>query len=100
MKTISSKNSQGSNISSGTVSVPPDRALARSENGASTGLAEALPDSAKPAEPTEDPVNAAQTQPTGAAPPVRRYRKWLLLAGTVAALAVGGYFLVPWVIRH
>ena len=29
--------------------------------------------------------------------PPRRYRKWLLLAGTVAALAVGGYFLVPWV---
>ena len=27
----------------------------------------------------------------------RRYRKWLLLAGTMAALAAGGYFLVPWV---
>jgi len=26
---------------------------------------------------------------------VHRYRKWLLLAGTAAALAVGGYFLVP-----
>ena len=26
-----------------------------------------------------------------------RYRKWLLLAGTMAALAVGAYFLVPWV---
>jgi membrane fusion protein (multidrug efflux system) len=29
-------------------------------------------------------------------PPRRRSRKWLLLAGAVAALAVGGYFLVPW----
>ena len=28
---------------------------------------------------------------------MHRYRKWLLLAGAVAALAVGGYFLVPWV---
>jgi membrane fusion protein (multidrug efflux system) len=28
---------------------------------------------------------------------VRRYRKWLLVGGTVAALAVAGYFLVPWV---
>jgi membrane fusion protein (multidrug efflux system) len=28
---------------------------------------------------------------------VRRHRKWLLLAATVAALAVAGYFLVPWV---
>ncbi len=31
------------------------------------------------------------------APPAHRSRKWLLLAGTVAALTVGGYFLVPWV---
>ncbi len=28
---------------------------------------------------------------------MRRYRKWLLLAGIVAALGVGGYFTVPWV---
>jgi membrane fusion protein (multidrug efflux system) len=28
---------------------------------------------------------------------VRRYRKWLLLAGVAAGLAVAGYFLVPWV---
>jgi membrane fusion protein (multidrug efflux system) len=28
---------------------------------------------------------------------MHRYRKWLLLAGIVAALVVGGYFLVPWV---
>ena len=27
---------------------------------------------------------------------MHRYRKWLLWAGTVAALAAGGYFLVPW----
>jgi membrane fusion protein (multidrug efflux system) len=30
-------------------------------------------------------------------PAGHRRRKWLLLAGTAAALAVGGYFLVPWV---
>jgi membrane fusion protein (multidrug efflux system) len=30
-------------------------------------------------------------------PPAHRYRKWLLLVGVVAALVVGGYFLVPWV---
>ena len=28
---------------------------------------------------------------------MHRYRKWLLLAGTVAALTAGGYFLAPWV---
>ncbi len=41
---------------------------------------------------------AAPPQPSApVAPPARRSRKWLLLAGTVAALAVGGWFLVPWV---
>jgi membrane fusion protein (multidrug efflux system) len=34
-------------------------------------------------------------QPPVATPPVHRYRKWLVLAGTVAALVLGGYFLVP-----
>jgi membrane fusion protein (multidrug efflux system) len=28
---------------------------------------------------------------------VRRYRTWLLLAGTVVAVAGAGYFLIPWV---
>jgi membrane fusion protein (multidrug efflux system) len=32
-----------------------------------------------------------------ATPPGHRLQKWLLWAGIVAALGVGGYFLIPWV---
>ena len=49
------------------------------------------------AAPTDGSLPVTQPQPPVSTPPVHRYRKWLLLAGTVAALAVGGYFLVPWV---
>src|SRR5208282_4067233 len=41
--------------------------------------------------------HVTQPQPPVTTPPVHRYRKWLVLAVTVAALAVGGYFLAPWV---
>ena len=37
-------------------------------------------------------------RPAEAAPPSHRLRKWLLLAGTVAGLCAGGYFLKPWVL--
>jgi membrane fusion protein (multidrug efflux system) len=55
-----------------------------------------------PATPIDGSLPVAQPQPPITAPPTstrmpHRYRKWLLLAGTVAALVVGGYFLVPWV---
>ena len=50
-----------------------------------------------PAAPTDGSLPVAEPQPPASTPPVPRYRKWLLLAGAVAALAVGGYFLVPWV---
>ena len=46
---------------------------------------------------TDGPARVAESQPPAATPPVRRSRKWLLGAGALAALAVGGYFLVPWV---
>jgi len=36
--------------------------------------------------------------PRTATPPSRPVRKWLLLAGAVVGVAVGGYFLVPWVV--
>jgi membrane fusion protein (multidrug efflux system) len=41
---------------------------------------------------------AAPPAPPAAHPPSHSRRKWLLLAGVVVGLAVGAYFLVPWVI--
>jgi len=43
------------------------------------------PDAARPASPA-------------APPPAHSRRKWLLLGGVVVGLAVGAYFLVPWVV--
>lgn len=78
------------------------------DHGVSTVLAEAEADSvptgtadqsAPPGQPpaAAGPVSSAPTALTEARPPSRRWRKPLLLAGAVAGLAVGGYFLVPWV---
>src|SRR5262249_50239427 len=69
---------------------------------ASTGTAPAVPEAvathataaASPA--TAGPHIGGALAPV-AAPPAHRHRKWPLWAGAVAALLVGGYFLVPWV---
>ena len=45
----------------------------------------------------EQPVAAPPTPPA-AQPPMPASRKWLIAAGIVVGLAVGGYFLVPWVV--
>ena len=95
MKTITSNNSQGSHISNGSASVPADRALARSENGAPAAPVEVLPHPDKSIASTEAPVDAAQIRPPVTAPPAHRYRKWLLSAGAVAGLAAAGCFLAP-----
>src|SRR3974377_1397137 len=50
-----------------------------------------------PAAPVDGSLPVTQPQSPVSTPPVHRYRKWLLLVGVVAALAVGGYFLAPWV---
>jgi len=44
------------------------------------------------------PLPAVLPAPTAAKPPSRPWRKWLLLAAAAVGLAVGGYFLVPWVV--
>ena len=74
----------------------PTRAT-RVPNGTSAATADPPPHPDAPAAPTDGSLPVTQPQPPVSTPPVHRYRKWLLLAGTVAALAVGGYFLVPWV---
>jgi membrane fusion protein (multidrug efflux system) len=45
--------------------------------------------------PTDGSPRVPQAQSPVAPPAVHRYRKWLLLAGAVAALALSGYFLAP-----
>jgi membrane fusion protein (multidrug efflux system) len=47
---------------------------------------------------TTGPLPATPPTPSAAKPPSHPWRKWLLLAGVVVGLAVGGYFLVPWVV--
>jgi membrane fusion protein (multidrug efflux system) len=47
-----------------------------------------------PAAPTNGALAVTAPQPPAATPPAHR-RKWLLWAGTVAALVVAGYFVVP-----
>ena len=76
MKTAASMDSQSSHAATGGTPAPPEKVL--TQGPAAT---------ADPPPPSEAPAK----------PPVHRYRKWLLLAGTVAVLVVGGYFLVPWV---
>jgi membrane fusion protein, multidrug efflux system len=73
--------------------------------GARPGPSQAVTVEAKPASPTAPGDNAAHPDQPGAAPPAspaaqppsHSWRKWLLLAGIVVGVAVGAYFLVPWV---
>ncbi len=97
METIASKNSQNSHVSTGAApQAPHDGALTRVPNVTPpTSTAEPLPHPDTPATPTDGSLPVGQRQPRVTTPPVRRYRKLLLLAGTVAALGAGGYFLVP-----
>jgi membrane fusion protein (multidrug efflux system) len=71
MKTVDNKNSQNAHVS--TAAAPP------------------------PAEKVVTPAPAAPPQPPVATPPGHRVRKGLLWAGVVVALAVGIYYLIPWV---
>ena len=97
MNTIANKDSQDSHVSTGATPAPPDEALTRVPNGTSAATADPPPHPDAPATAAEGSLPVTQPQPPITTPHVHRYRKWLLLAGTVAALAVGAYFLVPWV---
>ncbi len=101
MKTISSEDRQDSHVSNRATSVPADKAPGRVPTGEPAGAADSPPHADAPVTPKVGSLNAAVPQPPvskppASAPPVHRYRKWLLLAGIAAALAVGGYFLIPW----
>ena len=97
MKTTASKDSQDSHVSTGATPAPADKALARSAERyvGCHGRSAPTPRRACRADRRFASRRPAPTARQHAA--VHRYRKWLLLAGAVAALAVGGYFLAPWV---
>jgi membrane fusion protein (multidrug efflux system) len=108
MTTAAGKDSQNVHVATGATPVPPDevRTLVPDDmpaatanpplacEAAATPTDGSLPVTQPPDTPTLSPGWRGQGE---GKPPAHRSRKWLLLAGTVAALVVGGNFLVPWV---
>ena len=88
MKTMTITDSPNSHGSAVATQAPPGEVRTRGPDG-SPSRPEVL------AAPANDGASAGVPQPPVA--PTYRSRKWLLWTGVVAALAVGGYFLVPWV---
>jgi len=97
MNTIAEKNSQDSHASTGATLAPADKALTRVPSGTSAATADPSPHPDAPATPPASSPHVTQPQPPVTTPPAHRYRKWLLLAGTVAALVASSHFLTPWV---
>ena len=89
--------SQHSHDSTEAAQAPPNRGLTRAPADASAATADAPPHPEARATPTNGSPRVDPPQPPVATPPAPRWRKWLLLAGAAAGLAVAGYFLVPWV---
>jgi membrane fusion protein (multidrug efflux system) len=97
MKTIDKKHSQDGHVSTGGTPAADDEALTRTPNGASAATSGPPPHPDGSAAPTDGSRRVSDRQQPVAAPPVHRCRRWLLLAAIVAAVAVGGCYLVPWV---
>ena len=94
MNTIANKTSQDSRGSAGAAPAPRDRAT-QVPNGKPATAADPPPHADAPAAPTGGSPRVTQPRPRVSTPSVHRYRKWLLLAGTVATLAAAGYLLAP-----
>jgi membrane fusion protein (multidrug efflux system) len=94
MNTIANKTSQDAYVCTEATPALHDRA-AQSPNGRLATAADLPLHSDAPAAPSGGSPRVTQPQPPVSTPPVHRHRKWLLLAGTVAALTLGGHFLVP-----
>ena len=103
MKTADDKHSQDPHVLTGAAPAAEapaqrvDEAVTRVPNDTSAATGDPPPHPDAPAKPTVGSPRDTQPQPPVTAPLAHRYRKWLLLAGTLAALAVAGYFLAPWV---
>ena len=95
MNAVASKDPQESGISAGGAPASPNESPA--VNRISDTTAVRLSQAEAPATPTDRSVQRRPASASRRHAASTRYRKWLLLAGAVAGLAVGGYFLVPWV---
>ena len=93
MNTVASEVSQGSHMATGATTVVAEKPL----RPAAASTADPLQAAEAPAATTDGSVSVSQPQQPVAPPAPHRNRKWVLLAGVVIALVVGGYFLVPWV---
>src|SRR6516165_9252269 len=91
MKTMANKASETSHEAPGGTPAPPEERLTR----APASTADPTRHAEAPAAPTDGALGVTQSQPPVAAPHPHRCRKWLLLAGVVVAVVVGGHFLVP-----
>src|SRR4051812_34741007 len=80
MNTIADKTSQDSHVANGAAPAP---------------VADPPPHLDAPATAADGSLPVTEPQSAASAPPVHRYRKWLMLAGIVAALVLGGRFLIP-----
>jgi membrane fusion protein (multidrug efflux system) len=96
MEMTANKVLRNSEVSTEATPAPLDGALMRVPDGMSAPTADPPPHPDAPVTKDSSPSTTKAQSPV-ATSPVHRSRKWLLLAGTVAALAAGGYFLVPWV---
>ena len=86
----------------GRSAIPAERAADRT-GGMSTQAKPDSPAASAPSVPADqathpDQPDAASSKPAAATAPRAAWRKWLLAAGVVCGLALGGYFLVPWVV--
>ncbi len=95
MKSIADKTPQNGRLSTEGIPAPMDGVLARVPEGPSAVTVDSAAHAEAPA--TSKDGTPTQPQSSAVAPTARRYRKLLLLVGTVAALVGGGYFLIPWV---
>ena len=97
MNSGASKDSQNPHVSTGATPAPPEEVLERGPNSTSPATADPPPHLDAPAPPKDGSLSVTKPQSPVTTPPGHRFRKWLLSAGIAVALAVGGFFLVPWV---
>jgi membrane fusion protein (multidrug efflux system) len=101
MSTVANEISLNPPISTGATPAPLDEVRTRAPDAGSAATAARSPQIEaeaaikQPATAPRSAPDATQPQPPAVTPPVSRHRKWLLLAGTVAAILLTGYFLVP-----